>query len=118
MLKIILIRLLVFGFSFLNILKGYSKEKPLNIVCILHEADIIIYGHGRFDIPTAVNIGNSMSDFEILFFEEPIPQQNLEGLAEVKSRIKTRLLQERDFITAGNSGASSNSMLLTLSSPM
>jgi galactonate dehydratase len=55
---------------------------------IKDEAEIIIEGHGRFDIPTAVKIGNALSDFEILFFEEPIPPQNLEGLAEVKSRIK------------------------------
>ena len=51
-------------------------------------ADIIIEGHGRFDIPTAVRIGNALSEFDILWFEEPIPPQNLEGLAEVKRRIK------------------------------
>ncbi|WP_339840797.1 galactonate dehydratase [uncultured Maribacter sp.] len=52
------------------------------------EADIIIEAHGRFDIPTAVRIGNALSDFDILWYEEPIPPQNLEGLAEVKRRIK------------------------------
>ncbi len=50
-------------------------------------AEIIIEGHGRFDIPTAVRIGNAMKDFNILWFEEPIPPQNLEGLAEIKRRI-------------------------------
>tara|TARA_Y100001972_G_scaffold128883_1_gene192411 strand:+ start:906 stop:2072 length:1167 start_codon:yes stop_codon:yes gene_type:complete len=50
-------------------------------------ADVIIEGHGRFDIPTAVRIGQALSDFDILWFEEPIPPQNLEGLAEVKKRI-------------------------------
>ncbi|MBU2904106.1 galactonate dehydratase [Arenibacter algicola] len=52
------------------------------------EADIIIEAHGRFDIPTAVRIGHALSDFDILWYEEPIPPQNLEGLAEVKRRIK------------------------------
>jgi len=52
------------------------------------DADIIIEAHGRFDIPTAVRIGNALSDFDILWYEEPIPPQNLEGLAEVKRRIK------------------------------
>ncbi len=51
-------------------------------------ADIIIEAHGRFDIPTAVRIGNMLEAFDILWLEEPIPPQNLEGLAEVKSRIK------------------------------
>ena len=50
-------------------------------------AEIIIEGHGRFDIPTAVRIGHALREFNILWFEEPIPPQNLEGLAEVKRRI-------------------------------
>ena len=51
-------------------------------------ADIIIEAHGRFDVPTAVRIGRMLEVFDILWFEEPIPPQNLEGLAEIKSRIK------------------------------
>ncbi len=50
-------------------------------------ADIIIEGHGRFDIPTAVRVGHALGEFDILWFEEPIPPQNLEGLAEVKRRV-------------------------------
>lgn len=50
-------------------------------------ADIIIEGHDRFETPTAVRIGNALSDFDILWFEEPIPPQNFERLAEVKRRV-------------------------------
>jgi galactonate dehydratase len=50
-------------------------------------ADVIIEGHGRFDIPTAVRVGQALGEFDILWFEEPIPPQNLEGLAEVKRRV-------------------------------
>jgi galactonate dehydratase len=49
--------------------------------------DIIIEGHGRFDIPTAVRIGHMLKEFDVLWFEEPLPPQNLEGLAEVKRRV-------------------------------
>lgn len=49
--------------------------------------DLIVEGHGRFDVPTAVRIGQALGEFDVLWFEEPIPPQNLEGLAEVKRRI-------------------------------
>jgi galactonate dehydratase len=80
-----------FGSSYLQI-----ERKQLNeaIACVgaVYDAvkdsvDIIIEGHGRFDIPTAVRVGQALGDFDILWFEEPIPPQNLEGLAEVKRRV-------------------------------
>jgi galactonate dehydratase len=80
-----------FGSSYLQI-----ERKQLNeaIECVgavydavKDNADIIIEGHGRFDIPTAVRVGHALGEFDILWFEEPIPPQNLEGLAEVKRRV-------------------------------
>jgi len=80
-----------FGSAYLQI-----ERKQLNdaLACIgavsdavKDKADIIIEAHGRFDIPTAVRIGQSLRDFDILWYEEPIPPQNLEGLAEVKRRV-------------------------------
>jgi galactonate dehydratase len=80
-----------FGSSYLQI-----ERKQLNVAiecvgavyeAVKENADIIIEGHGRFDIPTAVRVGHALSDFDILWFEEPIPPQNLEGLAEVKRRV-------------------------------
>jgi galactonate dehydratase len=80
-----------FGSSYLQI-----ERKQLNEViecvgavydAVKDNADIIIEGHGRFDIPTAVRVGHALGEFDILWFEEPIPPQNLEGLAEVKRRV-------------------------------
>ena len=41
-----------------------------------------------FNIPTAVEIGRELEHYKIRWFEEPIPPDNLEGLAEVKKRIR------------------------------
>jgi len=80
-----------FGSSYLQI-----ERKQLNVAiecvgavyeAVKENADIIIEGHGRFDIPTAVRVGHALGDFDILWFEEPIPPQNLEGLADVKRRV-------------------------------
>lgn len=51
-----------------------------------NDVDLLIEGHGRFDIPTAVKIAQRLEEFDIFWFEEPIPPDDKEGLAEVKRR--------------------------------
>ena len=48
---------------------------------------LMVEGHGRLNIPTAVKVGLALEEFDIYWFEEPIPPGDLKGLAEVKSRI-------------------------------
>ncbi|MDO1449383.1 galactonate dehydratase [Rhodocytophaga aerolata] len=98
-----------FGSAYLQISRGQLND-ALACVGTVYEAikdkaDLIIEGHGRFDIPTAVRIGHALADFDILWFEEPIPPQNLEGLADVKRRVQVpisageRLYNRWDFRT-------------------
>ena len=49
--------------------------------------DLMIEGHGRFDVPTAFRIAKQLEKHEVLWFEEPIPPDNLEGLAHLRSRV-------------------------------
>ncbi|MGC9349770.1 MAG: galactonate dehydratase [Anaerolineae bacterium] len=49
--------------------------------------ELIIEGHGRFDVPAAVRIGHALAEYDVLWFEEPIPPDNKEGLAEVWRRV-------------------------------
>ncbi len=53
------------------------------------QVHLIIEGHGRFNVPTAVRIGNALKEFNILWFEEPIPPDDKKGLAWVRSKIDT-----------------------------
>jgi galactonate dehydratase len=80
-----------FGSAYLQIERKQLKEAMACVGAVYDavkdHADIIIEAHGRFDIPTAVRVGHALSEFDILWYEEPIPPQNLEGLAEVKRRI-------------------------------
>lgn len=48
------------------------------------DVELLIEGHGRFDIPTAVKIAHRLEEFDIFWFEEPIPPDDKEGLREVK----------------------------------
>jgi galactonate dehydratase len=58
------------------------------VAAVGDQADILIEGHGRFNVPTAVRIGRALEKFDVLWFEEPIPPDNQRALAEVKRRIR------------------------------
>ena len=48
------------------------------------DVDLLIEGHGRFDVPTAQRIARALAEFNVFWFEEPIPPDDKEGLREVK----------------------------------
>ena len=52
---------------------------------------LLIEGHGRFDIPTAVKIGRRLEEFDIFWFEEPIPPDDKEGMKQVKDRVRVSI---------------------------
>lgn len=82
-----------FGSEYMNI-----DPKKLNeaLDCIAavkgavgDQVHLIIEGHGRFNIPTAVRIGHSLNEFGILWFEEPVPPDDKAGIAWVRKKINT-----------------------------
>ena len=79
-----------FGKSYLNI-SNSDLDKAIRCVGAVREAvgnsvDLLIEGHGRFNIPTAVKIAKEIECFKPMFFEEPVPPDNLDALREVKDR--------------------------------
>ena len=79
-----------FGAAYLEIDKQGLRDALRCIEAVVGavgpEVDILIEGHGRFNVPTAIRIAHALEDFDIHWFEEPIPPDNLEALAEVKLR--------------------------------
>lgn len=55
------------------------------------DVQLLIEGHGRFDIPTAVKIGRRLEEFDIFWFEEPIPPDDKEGMKQVKDRVRVSI---------------------------
>ena len=79
-----------FGKNYLNISNG-ELNKALECVSAVRDAvgdkvDLLIEGHGRFNIPTAIKIAKELEQFKPMFFEEPVPPDNLDALKEVKMR--------------------------------
>lgn len=69
-----------------------SRELDAAIACVDAvrravgtEADLLIEGHGRFDVPTAIQIAREIAPFRPMFFEEPVPPDNLDALAQVRA---------------------------------
>ena len=52
---------------------------------------LLIEGHGRFDIPTAVKIGRRLEEVDICWVEEQLPPDDLNGMREVKERVRVSL---------------------------
>jgi len=79
-----------FGKNYLNI-SNSDLDKALRCVAAVREAagdqvDLLIEGHGRFNIPTAVKIAKELEPFKPMLFEEPVPPDNLNALKEVKDK--------------------------------
>ena len=79
-----------FGKAYLEI-SGKDLDTALRCVAAVREAvgsgvDLLIEGHGRFNVPTAVKIARALEPYYPTFFEEPVPPDNLEALLEVKRR--------------------------------
>lgn len=79
-----------FGKSYLNI-SSADLNKALRCVAAVREAvgdgvDLLIEGHGRFNVPTGIKIAKELEQFKPMFFEEPVPPDNLDALLRVKEK--------------------------------
>lgn len=79
-----------FGKNYLNI-SNQELDKALRCVDEVRKAvgpdvDLLIEGHGRFNVPTAVKIAKELEVFKPMLFEEPVPPDNLTALREVRDK--------------------------------
>ena len=79
-----------FGKSYLEI-SNTDLNTALACVAAVREAagwetDILIEGHGRFNVPTGIKIAKELAPFKPMFFEEPTPPDNLEALKAVRDK--------------------------------
>jgi galactonate dehydratase len=55
------------------------------------DVDIAVDGHQRFYPQTAITIARELEPLKILFFEEPVPSDNMDALAKVSANVKVPL---------------------------
>ncbi|MBQ2966964.1 MAG: galactonate dehydratase [Clostridia bacterium] len=79
-----------FGKNYLSI-SNRELDKALRCVAAVREAvgpqvDLLIEGHGRFDIATGIKIAKELEQFKPMLFEEPTPPDSIDALLEVKKK--------------------------------
>ncbi|MCL2745408.1 MAG: galactonate dehydratase [Planctomycetaceae bacterium] len=84
-----------FGSAYRHI-EPKAFEQAMRCVAAVSEAvkgkaEIMIEGHGRFDLPTALRIGKALERFDILWFEEPLIPDTIEAIADLRRRIAVPL---------------------------
>lgn len=79
-----------FGKSYLEI---SNKDLTTALECVAavretvgNEIDLLIEGHGRFNVPTGIKIAKELEQFHPMLFEEPVPPDNLEALKAVRDQ--------------------------------
>ncbi len=80
-----------FGKAYLT-MSTAEIDCALEIVSAVREAagpsaDLIIEGHGRFDVKTAIQIGRELAPFRPSWFEEPLQPGSACALAEVRRSV-------------------------------
>lgn len=92
-----------FGKSEWNITNSQLKDAISSIRVVRKavgdDVDIIIEGHGRFNVFTAVRIAKEIEEFKPMFFEEPVMPENLDALAEVRSKSPIPIAAGERFYT-------------------
>lgn len=79
-----------FGKNYLNISNADLDKALRNIASVReavgNEVDLLIEGHGRFNIPTGIKIARELEQFKPMLFEEPVPPDNLDALKAVRDK--------------------------------
>jgi len=61
--------------------------------------DILIEAHGRFDSTTAISIATELKRYSPLWFEEPVPEDDILSMAEVKSKSPVTIATGERIVT-------------------
>lgn len=74
----------------------------LHIVAAVREAvgdsvDILIEGHDRFSVSTAIEVGRALAEFSPMWFETPVMSTEVEAMAEVARAIPIRVVGGERF---------------------
>ncbi|MDQ8194077.1 galactonate dehydratase [Coraliomargarita sp. SDUM461004] len=79
-----------FGSAYYDLRPEVMKQAESCVAAVAEvvneRAELLIEGHGRFNVPTAVRIADMLYNYNVGWFEEPLPPGNLDALADVRRR--------------------------------
>ena len=79
-------------------LKPGSRNRPVEVIDELRkglgdDVDLCLDVHGPpwFSVPDAIRVGQALEEYDLLFYEDPVPPENIDALAEVVGPISVPL---------------------------
>lgn len=80
-----------FGSAYMQ-MEPEERQRAVNVVGAIRDAvgdavDLLVEVHGRLDVPTAIMMAHKLAEFSPFWYEEPVPPESIQALAEVRSRI-------------------------------
>lgn len=63
------------------------------------EVDLMIEGHCRFDVPSALQVARRLADYAVVWFEEPVTYLNPKGLAELAASSPVPIATGENFVS-------------------
>ena len=72
------------------------EAAAIDILAAVREAvgpqiEILIDAHGLYNVPAAVRLANRMAEYNIHWFEEPVPPESWKALKQVKEQVSVRI---------------------------
>lgn len=84
-----------FGVSYLRVTREQRNVAIATVRAVRDavgpDVDLLIEGHGRFNVPSAIAIANDLAQFDPYWFEEPIPPESIDALADVRAHSPIRI---------------------------
>jgi galactonate dehydratase len=93
-----------------------EERQAMELTALIREAagpdvELLIDAHGRFDVPTAIRMGQALDDVgDIHWYEEPVPPESYRALEQVRERVRVpisvgeRLHTRWDFVPVLENG--------------
>ncbi|MBP44046.1 MAG: mandelate racemase, partial [Deltaproteobacteria bacterium] len=82
-----------------------KKQENITVECVRQVRDavgpdinLMVDAHGRFDLPQARRLAQRFEEFDLLFFEEPLPPENLDAYVELKRSTKTPIATGERYV--------------------
>jgi galactonate dehydratase len=72
------------------------EEAGLAMIAAIREAigprvELLIDAHAMYNVPTAIRLATRLAPFDITWFEEPVPPESLDALAQVRDQVPVRI---------------------------
>ena len=87
-----------------RVISRHNEDLSIDIVAAVRDAvgpkvELLIEGHSRFTVATAITIGYRLQDFKIGWFEEPVPHHRISSVVEVSRNVPVPVATGESFHT-------------------